>query len=44
MTGAARAFAELLNDQVRVLGPDHPDTLTTRHDLAFWQKELRDDG
>jgi hypothetical protein len=22
---------------VRVLGPDHPETLTTRADLAFWQ-------
>jgi hypothetical protein len=22
--------------QERVLGRDHPDTLTTRHNLAFW--------
>lgn len=20
----------------QVLGPEHPDTLTTRHDLAYW--------
>ena len=28
---------ELLPDRVRVLGPDHPDTLTTRHNLASWR-------
>ena len=27
-------FRELLSDQVRVLGPDHPDTLTTRGNIA----------
>ncbi|MDG9695293.1 tetratricopeptide repeat protein [Streptomyces sp. DH17] len=42
VTGAARAAAELLNDQVRVLGPDHPDTLTNRHNLASWQGEAGD--
>jgi hypothetical protein len=24
---------------VRVLGPDHPDTLTTRHHVAHWRGE-----
>ncbi|MGW2183436.1 tetratricopeptide repeat protein [Streptomyces sp. NPDC001732] len=32
--GAAEAFAELLNDYVRVFGPDDPDTLATLHNLA----------
>ena len=31
----------LLEDQVRVLGPDHPDTLRTRNNLAHWE-ELSD--
>jgi hypothetical protein len=30
---------ELLNDQIRVLGPDHPDTLATRNNLASWLGE-----
>jgi hypothetical protein len=29
-------FAALLPDRVQVLGPEHPDTLTTRSNLAFW--------
>ncbi|WP_406500406.1 tetratricopeptide repeat protein [Streptomyces sp. NBC_01590] len=36
--GAVEAFAGLLTDQERVLGPDHPDTLTTRNNLASWQR------
>jgi hypothetical protein len=35
--GAAAAYEALLTDYLRVLGPDHPDTLTTRHDLAHWR-------
>ncbi|MFJ8570398.1 tetratricopeptide repeat protein, partial [Streptomyces sp. NPDC093514] len=31
------AYAELLADMVRVLGPDHPNTLTTRNNLAYWR-------
>jgi hypothetical protein len=27
----------LLADQLRVLGADHPDTLTTRNKLASWR-------
>lgn len=36
----AAAFEQLLTDQVRVLGPDHPDTLTTRGNLAYWRQQL----
>ena len=32
-------FRELLTDQTRVLGPDAPDTLTSRNNLAFWLAE-----
>ncbi|MCK9932528.1 tetratricopeptide repeat protein, partial [Frankia sp. Mgl5] len=35
--GAAAAFAHLLNDQLRVLGPDHPSTLTIRNNLTYWR-------
>ncbi|MFE3572652.1 tetratricopeptide repeat protein, partial [Bacillus subtilis] len=31
-----------LDDRVRVLGPDHPDTLATRHSLALWQGQAGD--
>ena len=27
---------------MRVLGPDHPDTLTTRNNLAYWRGEAGD--
>jgi hypothetical protein len=33
---ALRLFRELLPDQVRVLGPDHPDVLATRSNIAYW--------
>ncbi|MFE6178837.1 hypothetical protein ACFQ8D_42610, partial [Streptomyces sp. NPDC056464] len=36
---AAIAFAELLPDLMRVLGPDHPHTLATRTNLAHWRKK-----
>jgi hypothetical protein len=32
--GATAAFEQLLADRLRVLGPDHPDTLATRSYLA----------
>jgi len=41
-TGAAIAFEQLLEDQLRVLGPDHPDTLATRGNLARWHGEAGD--
>ncbi|SFF74472.1 hypothetical protein SAMN05216251_1271, partial [Actinacidiphila alni] len=34
---AAEATADLLTDYLRVLGPDHPDTLTISRNLAYWQ-------
>jgi len=33
---------ELLTDLLRVLGPDHPDTLTTRSNLAYWRGQAGD--
>ncbi|WP_301652443.1 tetratricopeptide repeat protein [Streptomyces arenae] len=39
---SAAAFADLLTDQVRVLGPDHPDTLTTRSNLAHFRGQAGD--
>lgn len=36
--GAAAAFAELLTDHLRVLGPDHPNTLAARRQLNYWQE------
>ena len=41
-TGHATAYEELLADQLRVLGPDHPDTLTTRNNLAYWRGRAGD--
>ncbi|HEY5151266.1 MAG TPA: tetratricopeptide repeat protein, partial [Mycobacterium sp.] len=40
--GAAAAFGDLLADRLRVLGPDHPDTLSTRSNLASWRGEAGD--
>ena len=40
--GALRLSRELLPDQERVLGPDHPDTLTTRDNIASWTGECGD--
>ena len=37
-----RLFGELLADQLRVLGPDHPDTLATRNNLACRPGEAGD--
>ena len=37
-------FEELLSDRKRVLGPDHPDTLDTRQQIAILRKELGDSG
>ena len=32
--GALAEYRDVLAAQLRVLGPDHPDTLTTRHAIA----------
>ena len=39
---ALRLFTELLPDQERVLGRDHPDTLTTRNNIAGWTGSVGD--
>ncbi|MFE6924581.1 tetratricopeptide repeat protein, partial [Nocardia sp. NPDC057663] len=35
-------WAAALDDFTRVLGPDHPDTLTTRHSIAYWRGHTGD--
>ena len=42
--GARDQFAALLPVGERVLGPEHPETLETRHDLARWTGEAGDAG
>ena len=32
---AQRLFDQVLNVRIRVFGPDHPDTLITKNDLAL---------
>ena len=39
---AAAASETLLADYLRVLGPDHPDTLAACHNLAYWRGEAGD--
>ena len=39
VAGAVTEFERLLTAQQRVLGADHPGTLTTRNNLAFWRGE-----
>jgi Tetratricopeptide repeat len=39
VAGAVAEFDRLLTAQQRVLGADHPDTLTTRNNLAFCRWE-----
>ena len=38
---AEAEFRQVLDARLRVLGPDHPDTLTTRHEIA---RMLADQG
>ncbi|WP_368086585.1 tetratricopeptide repeat protein [Leifsonia sp. CL154] len=40
MVGAITQFEHLLADRLRVLGPDHPDTLSTRSNLAYWRARV----
>ena len=40
--GAAAGCEELLPDQERVLGADHPDTLITRGNIASWTGQCGD--
>ncbi|TYC66652.1 tetratricopeptide repeat protein [Streptomyces sp. CB01881] len=39
--GAVALLSDLLNEQLRVLRPDHPDLATTRQALAYWQEQSR---
>jgi hypothetical protein len=38
-SAAAAVLEELLTDQIRTVGPTHPDTLRTRGSLAYWRGE-----
>lgn len=42
LSEAQRAFEELYERQLRVLGPDHLDTLRTRHGLAYLRSQAGD--
>jgi hypothetical protein len=39
---AVAYFDELVADAARMLGPDHPDTLSTRYERGYWQGECGD--
>ena len=41
--GARDQYAALLPARVQVLGPEHPDTLATRHRLAYWTARAGDE-
>ncbi|MDQ1058404.1 hypothetical protein QFZ23_002305 [Arthrobacter globiformis] len=40
--GAIALFRELLQDQIRIQGPDNPATLVARNNLAYWTGEAGD--
>ncbi|WP_455431570.1 FxSxx-COOH system tetratricopeptide repeat protein [Streptomyces griseosporeus] len=42
VTAAAAHFQRLTETTGHRLGPDHPDTLTARHNLAYWRAEAGD--
>lgn len=42
--GTATAYADLLENRIRILGPDHSDTLTTQNNLAHWRTTAESDG
>ena len=42
--GACDQFAAVLALCVRILGADHPDTQTTRADLAYWTEQADING
>ncbi|WP_051711435.1 hypothetical protein [Streptomyces sp. NRRL S-350] len=39
--GAVALLSDLLNEQLRVLRPDHPDLAATRQALGYWQEQSR---
>jgi hypothetical protein len=38
VAAAVDYWQTMVTTATRVLGPDHPETLTTRHELAFWRQ------
>jgi hypothetical protein len=40
--GAAVDFARIVADQQRVLGPEHPRVMSSRHYAAYWRGEAGD--
>jgi tetratricopeptide (TPR) repeat protein len=42
VSAAVAHFTRLITDCLRVLSPDHPDTLAARSHLAWWQREAGD--
>ncbi|MFB7665323.1 tetratricopeptide repeat protein [Kitasatospora sp. NPDC056138] len=42
--GAVALLSDLLNEQLRVLRPDHPDLATTQQALTYWQEQSRGRG
>lgn len=39
--GAITSLTYLLNQQIQILGPDHPRILATREELAHWEERMR---
>jgi NB-ARC domain/Tetratricopeptide repeat len=44
VTAAVIYFRQMTDTALQLLGPDHPDTLTTRHELALWQGQAGNAG
>ncbi|MGH3972950.1 MAG: tetratricopeptide repeat protein [Pseudonocardiaceae bacterium] len=42
ISAAVHYWTQTVTDATDALGPDHPDTLTTRHHLARWRGEAGD--
>lgn len=42
--GARDQFVALLPIRERILGPEHPHTLTTRRNLAYWTEQAGEGG
>ncbi|MDH6137489.1 hypothetical protein P3T37_006922 [Kitasatospora sp. MAA4] len=42
--GAVAVLSDLLNEQLRVLRPDHPDLATTQRALTYWQEQPQGRG
>ncbi|SDD95663.1 tetratricopeptide repeat protein [Actinokineospora iranica] len=42
VTAAIAYYDDLHTTATTHLGPDHPDTLATRHNLAYWNARVED--